>query len=903
MMTVRIFQRIVLLIALLCVDAGVLYAEKLKGRVVDAETMLPLEGAKVMIEDKIPDFCTSMCTLETDSAGCFRFSTGEGHIVTIKIKFFGYHDKTVKRIGVGGNDTIFIGDIKMQPSSRLLNEAVVNAKVKRFYMRGDTVVFNPDAYHIENGERLIELVKKLPGVSVQEGKLLWNGEPVKIMMNGKEALNQNMLLNHLPSEAVDRIKAYERTSELQDRTGLADGNQEQVLDVVVKPGFMDKFLAEVEAKAYSGDEYAAKLNVMKLSDSDPIMIYGRAADDLESVSKMTMGGKGVMVGLTPTRQQIGALAYQHLWSPSGDRALRDNRWSIAAGANHRDTRDDRWTNRQVFLPETTPTQSVTSNHAYNHSLKVPVDFTLHYNIGTKNTLGVWASVDFGREMSNNRSSQETTEGEDGLIRVNASENLSSDKTESVNVSGSAAFKHYLKDGALSAKFDVIYSHADNVGTSQAEYRYFQNGESIMDVQRYSAPNHKLTAIGAVGLNKAIGKNVMTTVSWETSYGNRYRDEERWRNEVIDQENSTYRKDHNWTNVMTMNVNCKMGKFTLNPSLELKHLHEQTTYRRAALDTLARRNMLLATPSLEMKYSYKGQQGVSATLSYRNMPADMIDCIGYTDNTNPLYIRMGNPDLKTSHSLNASLRYHMMIPVHSQLLSASVDYQKIYDPIGAVMHYNSQTGGYRVQSRNVRGGNRWSVGLSYDRDFTDDLQFSNSLEEVYNRSFGIMTLVDDVTGVTYNRQDRAALKYDMMLKYEHGPWYVHTRNQFVWKHYNYSDEAQLARNLYNYDTELRTTYKLQRWNFILAPRYIIERGYVSHRMNGGQFFLNAQVNYTFMQNRATLELNGYDLLNQRRFYEESVTATSRTEDWYKGIGRYVSLTFRLKLDPKAKKNQQ
>ena len=75
------------------------------------------------------------------------------------------------------------------------------------------------------------------------------------------------------------------------------------------------------------------------------------------------------------------------------------------------------------------------------------------------------------------------------------------------------------------------------------------------------------------------------------------------------------------------------------------------------------------------------------------------------------------------------------------------------------------------------------------------------------------------------------------------------------------------------------------------------------MNGGQFFLNAQVNYTFMQNRATLELNGYDLLDQRRFYEESVTATSRTEDWYKGIGRYVSLTFRLKLDPKAKKNQQ
>lgn len=295
------FRKLALCIVALCVFCHTLYAEVLKGRVVDAETSEPLEGAKVTIDDAIPDFCTMCCTFDTDSAGYFKYGTSAGNVITIKIKYLGYHDKTVRRIGIGGNDTIYLDDICLKPSTELMKEVLVNAKMKRFYMKGDTVVFNPEAFNLEDGDRLIKLVEKLPGVSIKDGKLLWNGEPLKVMMNGKDVLNQDMLFEQLPMEAVDKVKAYDRTSELQDRTGVADGNQEHVLDVVVKPGFMEKFLTEVEAKAYAGKEYAAKANATKLSDNNPVMIYARAADDMDKIGLMTIGSQGWSSGFVPIR--------------------------------------------------------------------------------------------------------------------------------------------------------------------------------------------------------------------------------------------------------------------------------------------------------------------------------------------------------------------------------------------------------------------------------------------------------------------------------------------------------------------------------------------------------------------------------------------------------------------------
>lgn len=226
-----------------------LRADTIKGCVVDAETGGPLEGAEVVFtETSIEGGSMSRYRLRTDSLGRFLFTcTMEMSKLTITANYFGYHSQTVHRMGNNDRDTITIDDFRLKMDEHLLGEVTVEGRARRFYMRGDTVVFNPEAFKTQDGARLIELIELLPGVSINDGKLLWNGEPLKLMMNGQQAFSEAMLTNVLPVEAVKDIKAYDRKSDFEERTGIADGKEEHVLDVTIKPNFMDKLYGDIEA--------------------------------------------------------------------------------------------------------------------------------------------------------------------------------------------------------------------------------------------------------------------------------------------------------------------------------------------------------------------------------------------------------------------------------------------------------------------------------------------------------------------------------------------------------------------------------------------------------------------------------------------------------------------------------
>ncbi|MDY3896940.1 MAG: hypothetical protein SOZ29_02470, partial [Prevotella sp.] len=144
-------------------------------------------------------------------------------------------------------------------------------------------------------------------MSIREGKLLWNGEPLKLMVNSKEVLSESMLTNLLSVEAVKDIKAYDKQSELAERTGVADGKEEHVLDVAIKPGFMDKIFGDTELKGMTSGNYAAHLRAMRMSDTDPLMFYVRVADDPKVISIATLQRNGSWQGDTPVRQQTGAI--------------------------------------------------------------------------------------------------------------------------------------------------------------------------------------------------------------------------------------------------------------------------------------------------------------------------------------------------------------------------------------------------------------------------------------------------------------------------------------------------------------------------------------------------------------------------------------------------------------------
>ena len=877
-----------------------LRADTIKGCVVDAETGGPLEGAEVVFtETSIEGGSMSRYRLRTDSLGRFLFTcTMEMSKLTITANYFGYHSQTVHRMGNNDRDTITIDDFRLKMDEHLLGEVTVEGRARRFYMRGDTVVFNPEAFKTQDGARLIELIELLPGVSINDGKLLWNGEPLKLMMNGQLAFSEAMLTNVLPVEAVKDIKAYDRKSDFEERTGVADGKEEHVLDVTIKPGFMDKIYGDAELKGLTSKNYAAHLRAMRLSDTDPLMLYGRVADDPQKIDAMKINGRSSHGGNIPIRQQMGALGYSHLWKPTY-KAMRPSYWSINGGANHADQRKNRWENRQNYLPGTTATETDQTGSDYQHELKIPIDFNSFFNLNPNAMMGIDANVTYHRERNTTENSQRTFDlaSPDAQINTSSYHSLAVEEGFSTNIKAQLGF--LLGKTELGASASLTYDNKKSDGESTGLYQYFQSGTTQTDRQHYHAPTHHLTAEASVPVRHAFSQNLSAMAKWQITYDKNFRDEQRYRADTLDLANSLRRDDDTWRNALYLEANFTQGKFSAKPMFDLTHLHEQTDYRRGNLDTLARRNFLLVTPTLELTYRLKKQTRLSSRITYTTKRPDLIDCIGYRDDTNPIYVTLGNPDLKTSHTLNASLGFSTMLTKANQVLNASVDYRRDYDPVGTVLHYNSQTGAYLSQKQNVRGGHRWGASLLYERDLGKHFHLKNNLSESFGQAYGIMTLVDGANSITYNCQRSSDFTDRLNLEYRNGPLYLSMNQNFAWHRYTYSDAAQPRQDIYNYRAELTATYELKSWYFSILPIFQIDRGYIADAMNANRFLLNAGIGYKFLKNKARLSLYANDLFNRDTRYHSDITATSRTEGGSSFLHHYVSLTFNYKFDAKKK----
>lgn len=877
-------------------------ADILKGRVVDADTGEPLQGAEVVFNEESLDMGSVMrSTIRTDSVGHFVFACKmEMSKLTITASYFGYHSQTVKRMGNNDRDTVTIDDFLLRMDEHLLSEVTVEGRMRRFYMRGDTVVFNPEAFKTQDGARLIELIEQLPGVSINNGKLLWNGEPLKLMMNGQEAFSEAMLTNLLPVEAVKDIKAYDKKSDFEQQTGVADGKEEHVLDVTIKPGFMDRFSGDAEAKAYNKEHYAAHLRALKVSDTDPLLLYGRVGDDPSQKSVMKIDGYSTSVSSSngsPVRQQTGSAGYAHRWKPQY-KVSHNNTWSINGGVNHTDRRRDSWENQQTFLPNTTTETDQTFSN-YRHRLALPVDFSLFLNLNPNTKLSLDANLTYQKERLTEENSQQTFDLGTLGTRLNTSNyhSLSTEDGFSTNVKANLSSLHGKTE--VSATASLTYDNKKSEGESTGIYQYFQRGTVQTDRQHYHSPNHNLRANASVQVRRAFGKNLSAMARWQTTYTNSFRDEQRHRADTLDMANSLRRKDNSWRNALYVEANLTLGKFGVKPTLDLSHWHEQSDYCRGRLDTLARRNLLLAMPALDLTYKLQKQTRLNGHVAYESQRPDLIDCIGYRDDTNPLYVTMGNPSLMTAHTLSASLGFSSMLSHASQVLSLSVDYSKNYDPIGTILHYNSQTGAYRAQKQNVRGGERWGASFTYERDLGGGFHLRNDFSEGYGQSYGIMTLVDDATGVTYNRQHSSDLSERLNLQYRNGSFFLFLGQTFGWHHYTYSDAAQPRQNIYNYRAAFTFSYKLKTWEFQFIPDFFLDRGYMSDAMNTNRFVCNARVSYKFLKNKASLILYAQDLFNRDTHNYSDVTATSRTEGGSSFLHHYVSLTFNYKFDAKKK----
>ncbi len=125
--------------------------------------------------------------------------------------------------------------IEMSPNKVNLKEIIAQGRVP-IKVKGDTIEYDADSFKTGQEENLEDILKKLPGIQVEDGKVYYQGKQINsIKVEGREIFggNTKLLTKNLPSEAVDKIQLNKKFKANPFANSLQDEEQPE-LNIVLK---------------------------------------------------------------------------------------------------------------------------------------------------------------------------------------------------------------------------------------------------------------------------------------------------------------------------------------------------------------------------------------------------------------------------------------------------------------------------------------------------------------------------------------------------------------------------------------------------------------------------------------------------------------------------------------------
>ena len=166
--------------------------------------------------------------------------------------------------------------IKRQPKSNTLKEVAIKATKVKFYFKGDTLVYNADAFELAEGSMLDALINQLPDVEMKPGGEIYvRGKLVsELLLNGRDFFNNDrqIILENLPSYMVNNVKVYERDDSLRRKI---DPNYEKSLsmDIQLKKKYSIGWIANAEAGMGTKDKRLARLFALRFTPHSRLSLF------------------------------------------------------------------------------------------------------------------------------------------------------------------------------------------------------------------------------------------------------------------------------------------------------------------------------------------------------------------------------------------------------------------------------------------------------------------------------------------------------------------------------------------------------------------------------------------------------------------------------------------------------
>lgn len=907
------------------------------GWVVDNEDNSPVIQATVQVLS-VKD-SSMVAGNVTDTKGHFSIAAKPGRYL-LKVSYIGYKP-FFKAVSLTRNTpNVNAGKIALSSDAIMLKEAVIVAQAAEVTASEDTLVYNSSAYRVPEGSALEELVKKLPGAEVDEnGKITINGKEIKkIMVDGKEffADDPNIAMKNLPVNIIDKVRAYDKQSDMARMTGIDDGEEETVLDLTVKKGMNRGFFGNVDAAAGTEDRYSGKLLANYFQDKKQFTVIG-SMNNVNDESFPGGGGGGRWRsnnGLTSVKMGGFNFAMETPKLEAGG----------SVNFNYKDQDVVSKSSSETFVSTERSSFANALNQNRNKTTKVTADFRIEWKPDSLTNLMFRPRFSYGDKDNATYERSYTFNTDPGLTtdEVLGTEDITSlvpeanvvnsvvrnalSKGDDMTVGGTMLFNRRLgkagRNLTFRGQFNYTNSSSEQFSASQTDY--FQQTADLADagtqervqdiIRRYiDTPTKNYSYSARLAYSEPIFKGGYLQLGYNFQY------------KRSDTDNRTYNMPDEWTvwgpaasagygeldtalsksakydyynHQVDLTLRYMTKKLRMNAGLSFQPQTTKLSYAQGALDTLVTRHVFNFTPTMDFRYTFSKTSQLRINYRGRSSQPSMTDMLPITDNTDPLNVRVGNPGLKPTFTNSLMMFYNTFNTEKQRGMMAHLNFQNQLNSISNRRIYNETTGGYTTTPVNMNGN--WSVfGMVGTNTALNDKRFTiNTFTRAnYQNQVSYISSKTVTAGNDKNTMKNLSLGERLRGTFRNNWWEFSLNGSIDYGHARNSYNTENNMDTYQFSYGGSTNVNLP-WNMTISTDLTQQsrRGYNLSSMNTNELIWNAQIAQNFLKgNAATLSLQFYDILRQQSNISRTISAAMRRDVEYNAIYSYCMVHFVYRLN--------
>lgn len=858
------------------------------GKVQDFSTLKPISGA-IVVASKVKDSMLVKFT-RTNIAGEFSLFNLPIDTFKITIGHPNFQDQFIYVFGNENEKLITLPAFQLDNTKKELAPAFIYVNKSPIYYKGDTLVFVADSFKVRENGVVEDLLRKLPGVSVDaRGKVTFQGKDIdQIYVDGDEFFGNDptVATKNLGAKAIQNVQIYEK------KNNTENGEEaKQIMNLKLKDDAKKGYFGKTSIATDGQKFYEAELLFNRYQNKKNYSFYvlknntPRAGFNWQDQNKYGLNSN---VNYSNSGFPDNFTSGARFKNSYGN----DNNHFFEINYQYRDTKAHTITtnNTQYLIADTS---YYTANEQNEHARlqKHTLNIENKWKLDSLTSIELIPKVDYFIKRSENNNSTNFLTNHRTLFR--STENNISDSTSEIVLSNTLKLEKKYRNPKRESSISSDLEYSDN--TDLGEVIFSNQLANLIKLTKQQnnitqkTINQTLTVFHTEPLTNRINLNVEFMNN--TTTDQQVREISDIQN-LLQIPNSKLSSDYARATIINrakISLTRKLGAHIMIVGGALRNLSLSSTNNLTSTTFSLNNNQYLPYAS----YTFNQKNAIRINLAYStSSPIPNINQLQpVLSNINLNYQTIGNPNLKPAFKQTTSIsvsRFNNLLSRYF-FLRANADF--IDNDFANSLTYDS-SGRAISKTVNVNGNQNYSLSCNYKHGIpkrsmflTGGLDFTHSLAKSIINGLQYSTLQTSITpnlGLSYST-DTLTISLNGSMGYNKP-----AGNSLLVKQNPYFD----------YNNSLDISWNVPKFNFLLTTS--VNQQITTGRTNGfniNRTIWNATVSkYVLKNKRLNIGVEAYDILNQNLQIQRKITSNQISDSRTLIITRYFLMRLSYRFDP-------